>query len=476
MNDLCDTLSEENKNDKIALLYESNRKNLVAVKTSVGMTERVNIPQIVQQGGTWGPVLCSNTVDTIGKKCRDRGELHYLYKNTVRVLPLAMVDDLNCISKCGLESIELNTFINTQIELKKLRFHVPDAKGKSKSHKLHIGKNKETCPILKVHGTVMESVEEDTYLGDIISSDGRNTKNIADRISKGIGKISQIEQFLDIVSLGEHFIDIALLFRESMFVNGILTNAEIWYSFSESEVREFESLDRVLLRKILQVPVSTPKEAYYLELGILPIGVIVKARRINFLHYLVTRDENEMLSKFFLTQWHQPCRGDWTETVQLNLEEFGITTNFDFMRSKSSESFKSLVKVKAQEYALKELTKSQETHSKMENLHYGSLKPQTYMKRMRIDQARNIFRHRTNMARFGENYRGKEDFIMCPLCSKHFDSQELSFQCEFFKGKMNINCNMSDINSENVSQETAKVITDMMRLREKFLEEKSCDT
>ena len=176
----------------------------------------------------------------------------------------------------------------------KLRFHVPDDKGKSKCHKLHIGKNEETCPILKVHGTVMEKVEEDTYLGDIISSDGKNTKNIADRISKGIGKISQIEQLLDMVSLGEHFMEIALLFRESMFINGILTNAEIWYSFSESEVREFESLDRILLRKILQVPVSTPKEAYYLELGILPIGVIVKARRINYYyHYLVTRGDRK---------------------------------------------------------------------------------------------------------------------------------------------------------------------------------------
>ena len=82
------------------------------------------------------------------------------------------------------------------------------------------------------------------------------------------------------------------------------------------------------------------------------------------------------------------------------------------MRSKSSEAFKHVVKVKAQEYALKELIRSQETHSKMENLHYSSLKPQKYMKRLRVDQVRNIFRFRTNMARFGENYRGKEDFIM----------------------------------------------------------------
>ena len=84
-------------------------------------------------------VLCSNTVDTIGKKCRDRGELHYLYRKTVRVLPLAMVDDLNAISKCGIESVELNAFINTQIELKKLKFHVPDKDGKTKCHKMHIG-------------------------------------------------------------------------------------------------------------------------------------------------------------------------------------------------------------------------------------------------------------------------------------------------------------------------------------------------
>ena len=75
-------------------------------------------------------------MDTIGKKCRDRGDLCYLYKNSVKVLPLAMVDDLMCISKCGINSIEMNAFMNIQIEMKNLRFHVPDKFGKSKCHKL----------------------------------------------------------------------------------------------------------------------------------------------------------------------------------------------------------------------------------------------------------------------------------------------------------------------------------------------------
>ena len=174
--DVFDALPPQNRNDKLALLHESNKKNMVAINTAVGQTDRINIPNIVQQGGTWGPGLCSNSIDTLGKKCRDQNIHNYYYKNISKVLIFAMCDDLNGVAKCGIESVALNTYINTQIELKKLRFHIPDKNGKSKCHKIHIGKNHDRCPVLKVHGTVMESVEYETYLGDIVSGDGRNTR------------------------------------------------------------------------------------------------------------------------------------------------------------------------------------------------------------------------------------------------------------------------------------------------------------
>ena len=63
-------------------------------------------------------------------------------------------------------------FINTQIEMKKLEFHTPDKNGKSKCHKMHVGKSNVMCSYLKVHGTPMGQVSEDTYLGGIISSNG----------------------------------------------------------------------------------------------------------------------------------------------------------------------------------------------------------------------------------------------------------------------------------------------------------------
>ena len=88
----------------------------------------------------------------------------------------------------------------------------------------------------------MIHVTEDTYLGDIISSDGRNTKNITSRIHKGHGKITEIMTILETTPLGPHYFKTALLLRESLFLNSILTNADIWVGLTNEEIKQFEDL------------------------------------------------------------------------------------------------------------------------------------------------------------------------------------------------------------------------------------------
>ena len=87
MIDIYDTLPPDQRDEKLALLYSLSEENHVAVNTAHGLTKRMIIPQIVQQGGTWGPVMCSNTIDCIGKKLWMRGETCYLYRNSVNILP-----------------------------------------------------------------------------------------------------------------------------------------------------------------------------------------------------------------------------------------------------------------------------------------------------------------------------------------------------------------------------------------------------
>ena len=111
------------RHEMTGLVYEMTKNNLVAINTAVGQTERVNIPEITAQGGTWGPLLCSNSIDTVGQWAESHGQ-YYRYKNIAKVLPLAMVDDLLSVRKCGFESIESNTTINTIIEIKKLESQI----------------------------------------------------------------------------------------------------------------------------------------------------------------------------------------------------------------------------------------------------------------------------------------------------------------------------------------------------------------
>ena len=59
---------------------------------------------------------------------------------------------------------------------------------------------------------------------------------------------------------------------------------------------------------------STPVEALFLELGIVGIGTTIKAARVNYLHYLATRNESEMIYKVFIAQWNRPVKNDWTIT------------------------------------------------------------------------------------------------------------------------------------------------------------------
>ena len=219
--------------------------------------------------------------------------------------------------------------------MKRLKFHTPDTTGNSKCHQLHVGKQNKFCPQLRVHGSKMECVQSDTYLGDTISSNGSNSENLSKRISKGNGIITHIKNILDNVSLGSYYLKIALLLRESLLINGYLTNSEVWYGLRTSEIQELENVDVTLLRMIFEVPHTVPTVSLFLETGCLTVGTIIKCCPLNFLHYLVTLEKTEMLYKFFIVQWNTEVKYDWTTEAKKNTLEFGLPQTLEFVGSKS---------------------------------------------------------------------------------------------------------------------------------------------
>ena len=96
--------------------------------------------------------------------------------------------------------------------------------------------------------------------------------------------------------------------REGMLLNGILTNSEVWIGLNENHYRELEQVDEYLLRGIFKAHSKGPIESLYLETGTIPIRYIIKKRRINYLHHLLTRESTELINKVCLAQRRKSCK------------------------------------------------------------------------------------------------------------------------------------------------------------------------
>ena len=77
-------------------------------------------------------------MDKIGKFVYDNPELVYKYKGVVETPSLGMVDDVLCVQKCSVETVKMNSIINSFIESKKLKLSTKKCK------RIHIQKKKET--------------------------------------------------------------------------------------------------------------------------------------------------------------------------------------------------------------------------------------------------------------------------------------------------------------------------------------------
>ena len=106
--------------DTLVLLHEANKDIQMAVKTNNGLTERQSLKDIVLQGDTWGSLLASVQVDSIGKECQDRG-YGYMYKDSLFVSILGMVDDMLGITEAGYKAQQMNTFMNVKTAEKTLQ-------------------------------------------------------------------------------------------------------------------------------------------------------------------------------------------------------------------------------------------------------------------------------------------------------------------------------------------------------------------
>ena len=305
------------------------------------------------------------------------------------------------VATCNDESIELNSIINVKVESKKLRL------SQAKCFKIHISKKPDEClSILKAHEKIIGEASSASYLGDILNENGTIDDTVNQRRNKSIGIINQVRSILTSVSLGFYYFDIALILRESMLVNGILTNAEVWYNTKEEHLTILESADIELMRILFNAHSKTATELFFLETGKIPLRFTISKRRLLYLWTILTRGEEELTSKVYQAQKVKKTRGDWYVMIQEEKKKYEITLSDEEISDLSKNKFKSYVEKKVNTFALKHLKAEAAKHSKS----LGILTDVTSLKKWRRQSYLN------------ENIFSKEElFLLFQLRSRMLD-------------------------------------------------------
>ena len=430
-----DVYSAGVQDDKFTLISNSNKTSKVSVKMPWGvLSDPTVFENIEMQGTVLAPLKCSLSIDRIGKFALE--QMHpdlYKYKSCVTIPPLAMIDDILAVTECSVKSVKVNAMIDSKITNLHLEM------GTKKCSQMHIGKNKDNCRPLHINHTQMNTSSKEQYLGSIISNDGKIDQNIKDRQNKGTVVANHILSILKELHFGHFYFEMAVLFRNSMLVNGILHSIEAVYGIKPAHVDQLESCDKYLLKKSLNAISTTATEALYLETGLLPLRFSIVTRRLVYFWTILSKPNSELVKQVYSAQKVAPLKNDWVQQVKDDLKLCNISLSDTEITQMKKGKFKALVKQAVREQARKYLIDLKHSHSKSKFLSERFImQPYLRSHEMSLKEKQLLFKFRTYTYECKANFRNK--FLNNQLCNfcKLEDTQEHLLSCNIIEKNMNL--------------------------------------
>ena len=186
---------------------------------------------------------------------------------------------------------------------------------------------------------------------------------------------------------------------------------------------EIERIQAETLKKILDLPTSTPYVGVLMETGIWPAMDQLNYATLMFYHSVINSEER-LVTKIMLEQEATSRANTFTERVKKIEEVLGIDTRSESVKKQKKLEWKKLCKKKIEGVIRTKLEKGCDG-TKLRFLRNDVWEEKDYLKMASGNAIQQIIRIRLNMTSQRMNYKAKynNDF-MCPLCKKEEDTTE----------------------------------------------------
>ena len=405
------------QDETLSSIMSFNKNCNIVVKTPVGRTEEFHVPMIVQQGSVSGGILCSvSTAEVNQENCSGGVQI-----GPLNIRNLTYMDDIAAGNTIVRKTYSSHQQVLWFADKKRMGLNGP------KCVILPVNKKPyDIVPRLKIGETILEEKQSAPYLGDIFNSKGNNDDMVEDRINKGRGCTIKSISLCEDVTMGWFTFETLLLVYRGLFLAVVLYNAQAWSNLSQDNIKALQVVQLKFFKRMFHAPSTTCNVLIFLDTATIPIENEIHIRKLNFLHHVLTLENDDPVKRLYQVQISFTCAPNWGNEV-LNLRKMYSFSETDSEIAKmSKEKWKKMTRSKITQYVFNTLKLKSNSLKHIQKLEtHNTFERQEYLTKLSPTHARKIFQIRAGIIDFKavRKYVYGDD-KKCRLCKEHDESTE----------------------------------------------------
>ena len=303
------------------------------------MTDEINRNTGGKQGGKIFGFLFAKMMDVMAEEM-ERDESSGVNCGALKIALLEWVDDVTTFA-IGSEQQQCTLAQVNEFAVKhKLKW------GREKCNVMPVGSGKYVQREWNLGKMKIDTCTEYKYLGDWIMRNGGNKKNIEERENKTMAATRRIIGLCRTDIIKKIQMRALLKLHETCTMAGLLSNCETW-TLNQGEREKIQRIELWALKKLMNLPVTTPSPAIWYSTGILMTPILIDKRQLNYLKTLLDRPENDWTKQMLLVLKENEI--GWAAQMNKTLERYGLEMNWGKIREMTVISWKAEVTTKTEE-------------------------------------------------------------------------------------------------------------------------------
>ena len=405
-------LNKQGVDNKLWLLVKKLNSNLkTTVMTKYGPTRKISIKDSIRQGGVLSVILYALMMDEINKELVECEKGITIPNTETKIPSLLWMDDVVLIEN---EKEKVQEMLNITNDVSN-RYHVEF--GMQKTKFMRTSKKKDAIS-LKIGEKNIEETDKYAYLGEI----NNRILNLKDHIKHIEGKVEAAYQTLIAVAQDRDFkgIQMECIWKlVSTCIVPIITYASETWEPNKQEMNKLNKILDKIIKRILMTPDSTPRQALYIETGLIDIETMMDRNRLNMMSRL-KRNRSRMMD---IVLENPECK--WKLRTNEIMEKYNT---FEWELSEEKWYTKRIIVERTREKFHERMNTIPEGRSKMEHFMEGKgewkvEETAEYMNKLTRKQASTIFRARTRMIKVKGNYKNGYPDLKCRACKNSNETQ-----------------------------------------------------